>query len=99
VVVTVDYNDRIKDPRFQRAKTLFATEVAPNRKWGSGHAQSNIEYAVCEAALGADSGYSDPDAALVNTVEFHIKPQFRAAVYADCQRVIRSAALAGEGSS
>jgi hypothetical protein len=86
------YNDRIKDPRWQRAKTLFATDVAPHWKWGSGHAQSDIEYAVCEAALGSDSGYSDPSTIVASTVAHHIKPQFRAAIIEQCERVVRSAA-------
>lgn len=87
----MDYEDRKKDPRWQRAKTLFATEVAPHWRWGSGHAQVNIEYAVCEAALGPDSGYDDPATIVAKTVSQCIKPQFRAAIIEQCERVVRSA--------
>lgn len=93
----MDYKERQRDPRWIAAKTLFATEVQPRWKWGSGHALDNIEFAVCSEALGPeDSGYSDRTAGLAaRTVRQFVKPHAQQAMTEQCERVIRSAERAG----
>lgn len=98
----MNYNERKKDPRWQRAGELFDTTVVPLARWGNSHAQDNLRWAVCSSALSPEeSGYGDRHAALLeDTVkQFFRHPAGAARILSECQSIVRSAQLAGKTGS
>lgn len=96
----MDWKQRKADPRWQRAGVLFDTQIAPMARWGNSHAQDNIRFAVCSSALTPEeAGYTPERHAMLleNTVrEYFRRPAGAAKILSECQRIVRSAQLAGK---
>jgi hypothetical protein len=96
--MTMDWKQRKADPRWVRAGVLFDTEIVPMANWGNSHAQDSIRFAVCSSALSPEeSGYDERhDTLLENTVRQYFRnPSGVAKILGECQRIVRSAQLAG----
>jgi hypothetical protein len=96
----MDWRQRKTDPRWQRAVVLFDTEIAPMARWGNSHAKDSIRWAVCESALTPEEAGYTPELHAV-LLEDTIRQYFRnpagaTKILSECQRIVRSAQLAGK---
>lgn len=85
------------DPRWKQASQLFGATIEPRLGIPqiNAHAIPRIRFAVCEAALGTDSRYPNPDAHLAHEVFSFLKPDNAGrALLEQCRTIARSAARA-----
>lgn len=85
------------DPRWKEASQLFGATIEPRLSAPriNAHAIPRIRFAVCEAALGTDSSYPNPDTHLAHEVFSFVKPDNAGqALLEQCRTIARSAARA-----
>jgi hypothetical protein len=85
------------DPRVAKARGLFDAYAA-TLNLGAGHARPNLRYAIGVAVLDpAETGWGEDycTGCLARTVSQYIRPQYRDAVLAELERIVRSAKADG----